>query len=116
MPMTATCHCGSISITAPHLPAYINDCQCGVCHRYGGAWGYYTVDEVSIDRREGASTKKYIWGDRECEFHFCEQCGGVVFWWPTEKGLAKSREMGVNTRMVDPGLLLRVERRWTFVD
>ncbi|KAK4496810.1 hypothetical protein PRZ48_012794 [Zasmidium cellare] len=110
MPITATCHCADISITAPRLPDFINDCQCGVCRRYGAAWGYYPIDDAQVTKEPGASTKIYLWGDRDCEFHFCARCGGVVFWWPTEKLLRRSREMGLNTNMVDPDLL--VTNRW----
>ena len=47
-PATATCHRKAISITVPHLPEYLNACQCSICRRYSAAWAYYKGNEVKI--------------------------------------------------------------------
>ena len=107
----ATCHCGAITVEVPRKPDYINECQCSICRRYGAAWAYYYTPEVNVIKKEGASTKKYIWGDREIEFHFCNECGCIVFWWPHEESDNQPDGVGVNTRMMEPDLLEGIERR-----
>lgn len=107
--LKATCHCGAITVLVPHKPDYINDCQCSICRRYAAAWAYYSPSSVEIIVREGGATKKYIWGDREIEFHFCDHCGCIVYWWPCAGQPAV--QMGVNSRMMEPGLLAGIERR-----
>ncbi|KIW32836.1 hypothetical protein, variant [Cladophialophora immunda] len=81
-PITATCHCGGITVTAPRRPAYVNECQCTLCRRYAVAWAYYDPAEVKVDIKEGAATTKYIWGDRDHSFDFCSKCGCI---WVTRK-------------------------------
>ncbi|KAF2726043.1 hypothetical protein K431DRAFT_280080 [Polychaeton citri CBS 116435] len=96
--MHATCHCAAISITAPQPTNTINECQCGVCFRYGAVWAYYPLDQVAITKQEGLSTRIYQCNEKSIEFHFCERCNGLMYWWPVdEKGAPK---MGLNTKMV----------------
>lgn len=75
--LKATCHCGAIALTVPRPPEEINECQCTICRRYAAAWGYYTVNEVKFDLKEGAKLSQYIWGDKESSFNFCQNCGCV---------------------------------------
>lgn len=75
--LKSTCHCGNITVIVPRLPEEINECQCSICRRYAAAWGYYKVDEVKFDIKEGAKVLKYAWGDKERSFNFCENCGCV---------------------------------------
>ncbi len=74
-PIKGTCHCGAISITVPRRPDFINECQCTICRRYAAAWGYYKPTEVKIEIKDGAAASKYIWGDAEISFNFCDKCG-----------------------------------------
>ncbi|KIW32835.1 uncharacterized protein PV07_04352 [Cladophialophora immunda] len=104
-PITATCHCGGITVTAPRRPAYVNECQCTLCRRYAVAWAYYDPAEVKVDIKEGAATTKYIWGDRDHSFDFCSKCGCMCYWWPVKAQTTPM--MGLNTRLVDPD-----EMRW----
>jgi hypothetical protein len=110
--ITATCHCGAITITAPHKPTKINECQCTICRRYAAAWGYYNSKEVTIEKREGSSTGEYVWGDRDHGFHFCISCGCVTHWYPvpSRKEPAEGFKMGINTRMMNPADLWNVNR------
>lgn len=109
-PLKATCHCGNITIEVPHLPAEINECQCSVCRRWGAEWAYYNPKQVTI-YVDKEPTRQYIWGDRELEFHFCATCGCVSHW----KAIAEDRdEMGVNSRLMDPGELRSVNRKKDF--
>ncbi|KAF2157523.1 hypothetical protein K461DRAFT_273714 [Myriangium duriaei CBS 260.36] len=96
--METACHCGGISISAPRPEGPLNECPCGLCYRYGAVWAYYPLDKVTITKREGSSTRMYIWGDKVIQFHFCDNCYGMVYWWPID--VKKATEMGVNTRMV----------------
>lgn len=109
-PVTATCHCGAVTIRAPCRPREINECQCTICRRYGAAWAYYDPSEVSISLTGSSPTRKYVWGDGVLEFHFCSVCGCVTHW----KSRQESGEMGVNTRMMDPEQVKTVSRRISY--
>lgn len=115
-PIKATCHCGAISVTAPRTPEHLNECQCTICRRYAAAWAYYSANEVTIEKRSGSNTRAYIWGDRDLEFHFCDHCGCVMYWWPIGVTAQSpgEHEMGVNSRMMDPAKLYSVNRRTSF--
>lgn len=106
-PVTATCHCGAVTIQTPGLPREINECQCTLCRRYAAAWAYYDPKEVNISVTGGSPTTKYVWGDRELEFHFCSGCGCVTYW----KSIKDSHEMGVNTRLMNPDNIRTVIRK-----
>lgn len=118
-PMKASCHCGAITLTVPGKPQEINDCQCTICRRYGAAWGYYNRNDVKFDIKEGAGVKKYVWGDGDHSFDFCDNCGCVCYWYPVDTSVEKDEakpledryKMGVNTRMMDPDLLRDVNRK-----
>lgn len=73
--LKSTCHCGAISLTANRMPELINECQCTICRRYAAAWAYYYSNEVDFQQK--GKTRKYVWGDGDLEFHFCETCGCV---------------------------------------
>lgn len=105
--MQARCHCGAVSVQVPSKPTDINECQCTLCRRYGAAWAYYNPKDVKITVADSTPTRKYVWGDRELEFHFCSVCGCVSHW----VAIAESEEMGVNTRMMDPEAIRTVDRR-----
>lgn len=106
----AACHCGKITVTAPRKPDHINVCQCKVCFRYGAEWGYYEIDEVTISPPD-PKTKTYIWGEKKIAFHSCDNCCGVMYWWP----INGTSGMGLNTKMVDADQLYRVEKRMTWM-
>ena len=111
----ATCHCGAITVTVPGKPEKpINECQCTICRRYAAAWAYYSTKVVTIDKQEGALTKKYIWGDKEIEFTWCDNCGCVMYWYPIalHKNSDKGKEIGVNSRMMDPESIKGVSGLW----
>ena len=46
--MNATCHCGTVSVTIAGRPDYINFCDCSLCRKMGGAWGYFQADQVEV--------------------------------------------------------------------
>jgi hypothetical protein len=75
--LKSTCHCGAIEVIVPYPPKEINECQCTLCRRYAAAWIYYKPDEVTINKHNAGDVKKYIWGDRDISFNFCDNCGCV---------------------------------------
>ncbi|KAF2222385.1 Mss4-like protein [Elsinoe ampelina] len=114
-PMRSTCHCGAITVTVNRLPKYINVCQCTLCRRYGVAWGYYHPDEVKLEKKPNAATKRYIWGDKTASFEFCDHCGCMCYWWPLEPPTDGSKyQMGLNTNNMNPELLKYVDRTWEY--
>lgn len=95
---TASCHCGSIRIEVDGPPAYLNQCHCSVCRRYGTLWGYYRPDQVRVSCATDA-LDAYSWGDRMLEFHRCRACGCVTHWTSTDRTEAR---MAINGRLLDP--------------
>jgi len=39
-----------------------------------------------------------VHGGKNIEFHFCDKCSGLMFWWPREE--KRIRGMAINARMV----------------
>ncbi|KPI36318.1 uncharacterized protein AB675_7321 [Cyphellophora attinorum] len=122
-PVTASCHCGAITVTVPYKPTRINECQCTLCRRYAAAWAYYTTADVQISpapsHEESAASGAYIWGDKHHGFHFCRKCGCVMCWYPCDvvEGKVDAKEgkqVGVNTRMMRPEDVREVDREVLF--
>jgi hypothetical protein len=118
-PVTGACHCGKVQIALPYAPQVVTNCNCSLCRRYGGLWGYYKVGEVKVTGQE--HTQAYIWGDRMLATHRCRDCGCITHWTPIESH--PEARMGVNIRNFDPVLAGDVTIRcfdgadsWTFVD
>lgn len=154
--VTATCHCGRISVEMPSAPSKINECRCSLCYRYGALWTYFHMDAVRIranipepappsnpetipktygpkDLDQGRGhhrdhLQSYIRSDTaDCGnigFCFCNNCGCLTHWAPTEEGMrhmledyekkgpeAPRPKVGVNCRMLPPRMLEGVERR-----
>ena len=104
--MQATCDCGLVSIEVPGPPAYLNECQCSICRRYGVRWGYWRGDEVRLV----GETDAYVRDGGTLEFHRCKRCGCVTHWHPPEQGSAR---IGVNGRLLEPAALSGVPIRVT---
>jgi hypothetical protein len=96
--LTASCHCGAVRIEVPAPPAYLNQCHCSICRRYGTLWGYYHPDAVRMLGGPGG-TETYAWGEKNLEFHRCRVCGCVTHWQPTD---TTETRMGINGRLLDP--------------
>ena len=47
--MTGTCLCGAVSVTIDAPPDFIHDCNCNLCRKSGGAWGYFSSSQVRAD-------------------------------------------------------------------
>lgn len=116
--LTATCHCGDVTVTVPHRPRRLTDCNCSICHRLGALWAYYDVDKVRTTGHPG-KTATYAWGEKTLRIVRCKRCGVVTHWEPIGPG----DRMGVNANNFDPKSLgtPRVRRldgasTWKFLD
>lgn len=95
------CHCGNVKIKVSKLPESLTLCNCSLCTRIVGLWGYYQQQEVSVS--SVTPTSIYCWGNRYMNFHHCTICGCVTHYMTTEKLKSEqNREWaGVNFRMMD---------------
>ncbi len=96
--MIGSCHCGAVRIEVAAAPAYLNQCHCSVCRRYGTLWGYYRTDQVRLLCAAGA-TEFYSRGEKNLEFHRCRNCGCVTHWKDTDETATR---MAINGRLLDP--------------
>ena len=114
--MTGSCHCGAVHVTLNKAPDYVNLCNCTLCSKSGGAWGYFAPDEVKVT----GTTKAYRRCDYESpavEIQFCPECGNTTHWTTTEN--IDEDRMGVNMRLFEPAEVKGIEvrtldgRNWT---
>ena len=117
--LTGSCHCGAVKIQVAHKPRRLTSCNCSICRRHAGLWGYFDKSKVKIVARRGA-LNRYVWGDKCLALCRCATCGCVTHWKPI--GRASDR-MGVNFRNFDPSVIesTRVRRldgagTWKFLD
>ncbi|NIA71439.1 aldehyde-activating protein [Pelagibius litoralis] len=112
--MTANCLCGAVSITIDAKPEFIHVCNCSLCRKSGGAWGYFpsaivktTGDTVSFLRRDKENAA--------AELQSCTRCGTTTHW-TFSKSFREQNEgvdlMGVNMRIFNPDDLQGVEVRF----
>jgi hypothetical protein len=112
----AACHCGAARFEMTEAPAWVLDCNCTLCRRYGALWSYYPGDDQAklLSIPDAGSTETYMWNDREIAFHRCRTCGCV-----THMGDARDGSVyGVNARMMvglDPTAvrLRQVDNGWS---
>ena len=81
-------------------PAALTSCNCSICRRHGGLFGYFPPQQVKVLADEGA-TQEYIWGDRSLALVRCSQCGCVSHWRSLDP--KQIDRMGVNARLLLPG-------------
>lgn len=129
--MTGSCHCGKVSVRLARRPAYINLCDCSLCLKSGGAWGYFDAGDVDVT----GATQGYRRADYPrpgAEMRFCPQCGATINWAPiavseyhtgpqdtgpqdTGPQHAGSQDtgsqLGVNMRLFEPDDLAGIETR-----
>ncbi len=105
--ITASCHCGAVTLEIDAPPTEVTDCNCSICRRYGVLWAYYTLAQVRLVPAQ-PPTDVYMWDDRAIEFHRCRTCGCVSHWSPVEQ---RHDRMGVNARLMEPRVLARARVR-----
>lgn len=106
--ISATCHCGAVSVTLAKRPEYINLCDCSLCAKTGGAWGYFASPDVGVS----GDTKGYRRADYNApavEIRFCEICGTTTHWILTEH--YEGDRVGVNMRIFEPSDVAGIEAR-----
>ena len=101
----ASCHCGAVSFTLARSPVDLGSCNCSICRRHGGLFGYFTESEVELHFGENA-TFTYVQGDKCLRIHTCRTCGCTTHWDGIE-GYGNGAEggdprMAVNCRLMEP--------------
>ena len=99
--LTGSCHCGAVRIQVARKPRQLTSCNCSICHRQAGLWGYYEPDKVKVSARKG-SIDRYVWGDKCLSLCRCATCGCVTHWHLIARG---GKRMGVNFRNFDPVII-----------
>ena len=101
------CHCGAVRLTLPAPPEDLASCNCSMCRRLGGLWGYYRPDEVTVADPEERLVG-YVQGDATLTTWHCGQCGCTTHWSALDPTYERA---GVNLRMFEPGLWEKLPRR-----
>ena len=109
--LEASCHCGFVRLEVDSPPpSEVNDCRCSICRRYGALWAYYAPDRVRVVLPADPPTDAYVWGERTLTTHRCGRCGCVSHWVAVDPGVGV---MGVNARLMDPGVLAAARVRYS---
>lgn len=93
----AACHCTAVRLEIDHAPAFVLDCNCTLCRRYGALWAYYKPGEAAVVQGVEA-TEAYLWNGRGLAFHFCKTCGCMTH--HSVVGAEPPWIRGVNARMM----------------
>ena len=107
--MQGRCACQAVTVTIPRKPDYINFCNCGMCRKTGGAWGYFEADEVTVEGELNGFERPDI-DEVYLETQFCPGCGSAVRWVSVPS--FDSTRIGVNMRLFDPAELTGIESRF----
>ena len=107
--MTGSCHCGAVSVTVAHAPPYVNFCDCSLCAKSGGVWGYYEAGEVAVSG-ETRSYRRADYARPAVEMHSCPRCGTTTHWVTTEH--FEGNRVGVNARIFEPAQMEGIEARF----
>ncbi len=112
--MTGQCICGTVSVTVQSKPNFINDCNCTLCRKSGGAWGYFPSSMVAVS----GETSAYSRSDKAIpivEVHSCKKCGTTTHFVLTEaykKSNPEVDQFGVNMKIFELSELGDVEVRF----
>ncbi|MEO0590202.1 MAG: aldehyde-activating protein [Pseudomonadota bacterium] len=87
----------------------MNFCDCSLCAKSGGVWGYYESAHVSIEG-ETHGYRRVDYDEPAVEIHSCPVCGTTTHWATTEHLV--SDRMGVNVRVFAPDELYGIEARF----
>lgn len=116
--ITASCHCGQVTLEIDTAPAEVMDCNCSICRRYGTLTAHYSPRQVRVS----GETETYIWGDKMMAFHRCTRCGCVTHTSATDPADTRDR-MGVNANLMEPQVLAKARVRrfdgadtWKYLD
>lgn len=99
--LTGSCHCGAVKLQVERKPRRLTSCNCSICRRHAGLWGYYDKSKVKVMARRDA-LDSYAWGDKCLILYRCATCGCVTHWRPVGR---TGNRMGVNFRNFDPSVI-----------
>jgi hypothetical protein len=76
--VTGSCHCGLNEISLSRRPSFLYSCNCSLCLKSGGLWGYFAAADVSV----AGETASYRQSTKTTKgtLHFCGQCGSTTQW------------------------------------
>jgi hypothetical protein len=100
--LVASCHCGRARITLPRKPDQILHCNCSLCAKTGFQGAYFSSEELQIE----GEFDSYVRADSNpacLATHRCRHCGIVTHWTPLTD--PPHERMGVNARLLEPGML-----------
>src|SRR5262245_45867586 len=98
--LTASCHCGSVTLELPRPPRTLTQCNCSICRRYGALWAYYRRRSVRVKAAPEALVT-YLWRKQVREFQHCKRCGCVTHYQHRVKRQDGTDTLAVNVRNVD---------------
>ena len=107
--MIGSCHCGAVHVRVAHRPPYVNFCDCSLCAKTGGVWGYYEEGEVEVEGHT-SSYRRADYDEPQIELYFCPRCGSTTHWVTTEH--FDGKRGGVNMRIFEPEELKGIEARF----
>ena len=44
--LIGSCHCGAVQIQVARKPRRLTSCNCSICRRHAGLWGYYELRDA----------------------------------------------------------------------
>ena len=102
--MEVDCHCGDVTLTLPHTPDQILQCNCSICRKSGFRGIYYREGEVAVS----GALEGYVRSDMDdpcITMWRCRRCGILTHWtlleaWPHDN-FPRPDRMGVNARLLD---------------
>ena len=93
-----SCLCGSARWKFAGEPDGATACSCTACRRYGALWAYdYEGEGIQVS----GTTGSYVRGTA-LEFHFCPNCGCIVFWRAQKRDADGRLRIAVNLRLAEP--------------
>ena len=104
-----SCHCGAVHVAIARKPDYVNFCDCSLCLKTGGVWGYFERPEISVEGQT-AKYRRTDYPEPAVEIHYCAVCSVTTHWLTTEH--FESERVGVNMRIFDPAELAGIEARF----
>ena len=99
-----SCLCGAVRWKFEGQPDGATACNCTACRRYGVLWAYdYENEGIKVS----GTTRPFARG-KALEFHFCPECGCVVFWRGQRTDEQGRRRIAVNLRLAEPGAVAAI--------
>lgn len=92
-----SCHCNKVKWSFSEPVESVTACNCTLCRRYGALWAY---GELQNGITVTGSTKSYTRGSKINGYHFCDDCGCLVYYSAFKKNENGFHRTAVNLRMI----------------